>query len=292
MGSIGESIADFVLLGGRHPNRPLRASVPLDGSRNGMTRARPEVYDSDGLATTWTVVDVTCLPPEAHMAKRILIVEDDPDVVQVLSAYLEHEGFEVQVAGDGVVGLGMALAAPPALVILDRMLPGLDGLEILARLRREHRTPVILLTARAAEADRIDGLEAGADDYVPKPFSPRELAARVRNVLRRVEAPAEERPVVVAGPVRADPNERVAEVNGARLSLTTLEFDLLYALAGAPGRVFTRPELLDRVWGPDFMGIDRVVDVHLSNLQQKLQAAGLDTPIEGIRGVGYRLVLG
>ncbi len=222
------------------------------------------------------------------MAHRILIVEDDPDVVRVVSAYLQRDGFEVEVARDGLSGLSQALAAPPALVVLDRMLPGLDGLEVLRRLRREQRTPVILLTARTEEADRIEGLDAGADDYVPKPYSPRELVSRIRAVLRRAESTLEERPVVQAGPLRIDPNRRSVEAGHVDLDVTTMEFDLLYTLAAAPGRAFTRGELLDRVWGEDFTGVDRVVDVHLSNLRRKLERVGADACLSTIRGVGYR----
>lgn len=223
------------------------------------------------------------------MGQRILIVEDDPDVVRVASAYLTREGFDVEIARDGETGLARALEAPPALVVLDRMLPGMDGLEVLRRLRAEARTPVILLTARTEEGDRIAGLEAGADDYVPKPYSPRELVARVRAVLRRVGAPSEERPVVLVGPLRVDPNRRSVTAHGRQVALTTLEFDLLYTLAAAPGRVFTRGELLDRVWGEDFVGVDRVVDVHLSNLRQKLHEVHGDALLETVRGVGYRV---
>lgn len=223
------------------------------------------------------------------MAQRILIVEDDPDVVRVVSAYLVRDGFKVETARDGLSGLARALEAPPALVVLDRMLPGLDGLELLRRLRHERRTPVILLTARTEESDRIEGLDAGADDYVPKPYSPRELLSRIHAVLRRIEAPAPERPVVQAGPLLIDPNRRSVDAEGVTVDLTTIEFDLLYSLAATPGRVFTRTELLDRVWGEDFEGVDRVVDVHLSNLRRKLQRVGADTCLSTIRGVGYRV---
>ncbi len=223
------------------------------------------------------------------MKQRILIVEDDPDVVKVVSAYLHRDGFDVEVAHDGLSGLFRALEAPPALVVLDRMLPDLDGLEVLRRLRRERRTPVILLTARTEEADRIEGLDAGADDYVLKPYSPRELVSRIRAVLRRAEALMEERPVLQTGPLRIDPSRRTIEVGRVSVDVTTIEFDLLYTLAATPGRVFTRGELLDRVWGDDFVGVDRVVDVHLSNLRRKLQAVGADESLGTVRGVGYRL---
>jgi DNA-binding response OmpR family regulator len=223
--------------------------------------------------------------------QTVLIVEDDADVVRVARAYLEREGFAVAVESDGESGLRRALADPPALVVLDWMLPRMSGLEVLRELRRERPTPVILLTARTDELDRVIGLEVGADDYVTKPFSPRELVARVRAVLRRSEgavaAPVDE--VVEHGPLRLDVARRLASVDGRELPLTTLEFDLLLAFARAPGRVFGRDALIERVWGPEFDGVDRVVDVHVSNLRQKLAAAGADGLLRTVRGVGYAL---
>lgn len=234
--------------------------------------------------------DLEPYPWTIHVAARILVVEDDRDVVQVVRAYLDREGFVVEVATDGLRGLGQAFASPPDLIVLDWMLPGIDGLELLKRLRREHRTPVIMLTARGEEADRVLALELGADDYVPKPFSPRELIARVRAVLRRVE-PDLQRPeaVVTHRGLVVDPGQRRVTGGGRTVDVTTLEFDLLYAMVRAPGRVFTRQELLDRVWGEDFIGIDRVVDVHISNLRQKLAELGASDFIGTVRGVGYRV---
>jgi len=225
------------------------------------------------------------------VAQTVLIVEDDADVVRVARAYLERDGFEVAVESDGEAGLRRALADAPALVVLDWMLPRMSGLEVLRELRRERPTPVILLTARTDELDRVIGLEVGADDYVVKPFSPRELVARVRAVLRRSEGAVAERAdeVVEHGGLRLDGARRLASVDGRELSLTTLEFDLLLAFARAPGRVFGREDLIERVWGPDFDGVDRVVDVHVSNLRQKLAAAGADGLLRTVRGVGYAL---
>ena len=227
------------------------------------------------------------------MAPHILVVEDDGDTARVVRAYLERDGLAVEVVADGVTGLERALESPPDLVVLDWMLPGLDGLSFLRALRRGKAMPVIMLTARSEEGDRIAGLEAGADDYVVKPFSPRELVARVRAVLRRAaaQAPAEQVHGVldIAG-LHVDGARRSVEVDGEAVGLTALEFDLLATLAASPGRVFTRGELIERVWGPDFTGVDRVVDVHVSNLRQKLEAAGADGPIGTVRGVGYRLV--
>lgn len=223
------------------------------------------------------------------MKPIILIVEDDPDVVRVARAYLEREGFAVAVEGDGEAGLLRARQESPALVVLDWMLPRASGLDVLRRLRSEGDVPVILLTARTEESDRVLGLELGADDYLVKPFSPRELVARVRAVLRRTEARGEEAPELTVGPLRLDVPSRRARVDGDLLDLTTLEFDLLLAFARAPGRVFSRDELIERVWGPEHEGSDRVVDVHVSNLRQKLVAAGAEGLLRTVRGVGYAL---
>ena len=224
------------------------------------------------------------------MAQRVLIVEDDPDVVQLARAYLEREGFVVEARLDGLSGLEAALERPPELIVLDWMLPHLDGIGFLGRLRRESRTPVILLTARTEESDRVLGLELGADDYVPKPFSPRELVARVKAVLRRTSGPEEEAEgTLVHAGIELSPRYRTASYYGSPLPLTTLEFELLRVLLQAPGRVFTRSELLDRVWGADFTGVDRVVDVHVSNLRQKLTAAGAGAKPVSVRGVGYKI---
>ena len=222
---------------------------------------------------------------------RILVVEDDADAAQVVSAYLTREGYAVEVAHDGAAGLQAALTAPPALVVLDWMLPGVAGPEFLTALRRAQRTPVIMLTARSEESDRIVGLELGADDYVVKPFSPRELVARVRAVLRRSQARevAEADEAVEHRGLRVDPLQRQASFAGREVKLTTLEFDLLFALARAPGRVFSRNDLIERVWGPDFTGVDRVVDVHVSNLRQKLASVGADALLVTVRGVGYKV---
>lgn len=225
------------------------------------------------------------------MAQRILIVEDDPDVIRVARAYLEREGFTVETAQDGLAGLHAALDRPPTLIVLDWMLPHLDGLAFLERLRKAQRTPVIMLTARTEESDRVVGLELGADDYISKPFSPRELVARVRAVLRRARSAAEDEDkeeVIEHLGLQIDPRHRTVESGGRRADLTALEFDLLYALAGAPGRVFSRDELLDRVWGQDFTGVDRVVDVHMSNLRHKLAVIGADAMLVTVRGVGYK----
>jgi two-component system, OmpR family, alkaline phosphatase synthesis response regulator PhoP len=226
----------------------------------------------------------------------ILIVEDDTDIVQIIKTYLEKDGFSVAVALDGLVGLEQALEHPPTLIILDWMLPGIDGLTLIQRLRQEQRlqklqsTPVIMLTAKTEEADRLKGL-ALADDYVSKPFSPRELVARVKAVLRRNNIYTDE--ILRLGPLSIDPHKRLATRNEQTLDLTTLEFDLLYTLAQHPERVFTRDELLGRVWSRDFAGVDRVVDVHISNLRQKLEP-NPEAPqwLLTVRGIGYKLTPG
>lgn len=228
------------------------------------------------------------------MMGRILVVEDDDGIVRAVRAYLERAGFEVSVASDGLQGLHQALAEPPTLIVLDWMLPGLDGLEFMRRLRREQRTPVIMLTARTEENDRIVGLELGADDYVTKPFSPRELVARVKAVLRRAEPSDEGDPDrLVTGPLVIDLARRTVSREGVPLDLTVLEFNLLHTLASQPGRVFSRDELLSRVWGADFSGVDRVVDVHISHLRQKLEVDS-ETPglVVTVRGIGYKLAEG
>ncbi|HET8986800.1 MAG TPA: response regulator transcription factor [Trueperaceae bacterium] len=220
----------------------------------------------------------------------ILVVEDDADAARVVSAYLAREGYEVTVAHDGATGLQLARQAAPSLIVLDWMLPGVGGPEFITAVRREQRTPIIMLTARSEESDRVVGLELGADDYVVKPFSPRELVARVRAVLRRSRAsdahesePAEHRGL------RVDPLRRRAVFAERDIDLTTLEFDLLYAMARAPARVFSRNDLIERVWGPDFAGVDRVVDVHVSNLRQKLAHVGAEELLVTVRGVGYKV---
>ena len=219
---------------------------------------------------------------------RILVVEDDSDIVRIIQAYLLREGFGVEVAQDGLRGLALAFEAPPDLIVLDWMLPGLDGLSFMQRLRREQRTPVIMLTARSEEADRVLGLELGADDYVTKPFSPRELVARIKAVLRRLEAPTEA--TLQLGGLVISSERRTVHRHGEPIALTALEFDLLQTLARQPGRVFSRDELLARVWGTDFTGVDRVVDVHISNLRQKLEPDP-ERPrwVLTVRGVGYKV---
>ena len=229
------------------------------------------------------------------MEVRALIVEDEVNLSRLLRSYLEREGFEVHEAHDGEAGLEAARLVEPDVVVLDWMLPGLDGMEVLRELRRFSDAYVIMLTARVEEMDRIVGLSTGADDYVTKPFSPGELVARVRAMLRRPRGAGKsgpaERDELRSGDLVMDPGRREVSLGGAEVALTALEFDLLATLAEHPGFVFSRSRLLERVWGEDYFGDDHVVDVHVANLRKKLD----DHPtkplyIETVRGVGYRFV--
>jgi two-component system alkaline phosphatase synthesis response regulator PhoP len=218
---------------------------------------------------------------------KILIVDDEPAIVDLVVAYLRREGYEVLSAADGPSGLQAARAFRPDLIVLDVMLPGIDGLEVLSRLRRESDVYVILLTARSDEADKVIGLSVGADDYLTKPFSPRELVARVKAALRRLQPGGlpGTASALVFHRVRIDPGRRQAWVDGRPVELTAVEFDLLAALAEHHGLVLSREQLLERVWGYDFYGDERVVDVHIGKIRHKLGDARL---IATVRGVGYR----
>jgi two-component system, OmpR family, alkaline phosphatase synthesis response regulator PhoP len=223
------------------------------------------------------------------MNRHVLIVEDDADIAEGLRYNLEREGFAAVVAPTGEEGLRAALSAegPPCLVILDLMLPGLSGLELCRRLRREpatRRTPIIMLTALASEAERVAGLDTGADDYIAKPFSVRELLARVRAVLRRVEG--EQSESYRDDKLQIEFAQMRVACEGAGVRLTRKEFALLAALARADGRVLTRQRLLDEVWGYDYYGDTRTLDVHVRRLRQKLGGCG--DCVETVVGVGYR----
>ena len=216
----------------------------------------------------------------------VLVVEDERPIADLVRMYLAREGFGVQVEYDGDAGLAAARKLRPVACVLDIALPGLDGTEVCRRLRESGDwTPVIFLTARDDEVDRVVGLELGADDYVTKPFSPRELVARVKAVLRRTDGPpSNDRPRTV-GPVTLDPARRSVTVDGTPVTLTQTEFDLLAHLLGRPGRVFTREELLASVWGYAAHAGTRTVDVHVAQVRGKLgPAAGI---IRTVRGVGY-----
>jgi len=219
---------------------------------------------------------------------KILVIDDEPSITNLVSAYLKPEGFEVYTAADGSAGLKAARAYKPDLIILDLMLPGMDGIELLSRLRRESDVYVIMLTARTDETDKIVGLSVGADDYVTKPFSPRELVARVKAALRRIKTGSGtgvERSILSFRHVRIDVDAHVVSVDDTPIELTTIEFDLLHALAENRGRVLSRERLLEKVWGSEYFGEIRVVDVHLGHVRQKL---GDESLITTVRGVGYR----
>lgn len=220
--------------------------------------------------------------------KRILVVDDEPNIVELLRLYLEKEGFAVVAARDGDEALALHLRHDPDLVILDLMLPKQDGFDVCRELRRRGETPILMLTARSDEVDSIVGLELGADDYVTKPFNPRALVARVKAILRRGARSTSGALPIEVGPLRIDGRRREATVGDRRLELRAREFDLLAALARDPGVVLTRGVLLEDVWGTDFPGETRTVDVHVAELRKQLGDDG--PPIETIRGVGYRLV--
>jgi len=219
---------------------------------------------------------------------KILVIDDEPSILNLVSAYLKPEGYEVYTASDGNAGLKSARAFKPDLIILDLMLPGMDGIELLTRLRRESDVYVIMLTARTDETDKIVGLSVGADDYVTKPFSPRELTARVKASLRRIKTGSSaglERSVLSFQHVRMDVGAHTVTVDDVPVELTSIEFDLLRALAENRGHVMTREQLLEKIWGTEYFGEMRVVDVHLGHVRQKL---GNEALIATVRGVGYR----
>jgi DNA-binding response OmpR family regulator len=220
---------------------------------------------------------------------RILVVDDEPKIVQLVRDYLERAGFAVSTARDGNEALMRARQERPDLIVLDLGLPQLDGLEVTRRLRRDSGVPIIMLTARHEETDKVVGLELGADDYVTKPFSPRELAARVRAVLRRQSRDAEG-DVLHAGDLTLDIPRLRTEVSGRQVSLTATEFQLLAALARQPGRVFTRAQLLDAIHGVAFDSYERAIDAHVKNIRRKVEPDPR-TPryLLTVYGVGYRL---
>ena len=221
---------------------------------------------------------------------KILVIDDELSIINLVSAYLKPEGYEVYTAADGNAGLKAARAFKPDLIILDLMLPGIDGIELLSRLRRESDVYVIMLTARTDETDKIVGLSVGADDYVTKPFSPRELVARVKAALRRIKTgtasgSSGERSVLSFKHVLIDVGAHTVSVDDAPVELTSIEFDLLRALAENRGRVLSREQFLEKIWGGEYFGEMRVVDVHLGHVRQKL---GNESLIATVRGVGYR----
>lgn len=223
----------------------------------------------------------------------MLIVDDDQHVVELVKLYLEKEGFRVASADSGVRAMAQVKANPPELIVLDVMLPDVDGWEVCRQVRRSSDVPIIMLSARDQDIDKIVGLEIGADDYLTKPFEPRELMARVKAVLRRYthqQEPANVQRAIVVGGLRIEPQKREVRVNGEEVRLRPKEFDVLLELAQNPGRVLTREQLLNHVWGYDFYGGSRTVDVHIRHLREKLQAVSADAAglIETVWSVGYR----
>jgi two-component system, OmpR family, alkaline phosphatase synthesis response regulator PhoP len=215
----------------------------------------------------------------------ILVVDDEPRIVQLVRDYLEHGGFTVLTASDGPSALRTARTGRPDLVVLDLTLPGLDGLDVARSLRREGMVPIIMLTARTEESDKLVGLELGADDYMTKPFSPKELVARVRAVLRRAEGLLSPSDVIRVGPsVELDASRMEARFDGRRVDLTRSEFQIVSAMARQPGRVFTRAQLLDAVRGVAFESYERAIDAHIKNIRRKIGAHHIET----VFGVGYR----
>src|SRR5579863_708398 len=244
------------------------------------------------------------------MTQKILIIEDEDGIIHLLNLYLRDAGYEVAVAKDGADGLALHAREHPDLVILDIMLPAIDGFEVCRRIRAWSKTPILMLTARGSEDDRIAGLDLGADDYLVKPFSPRELVSRVRAILRRVSGsgpldgkgtagtgssvPKSSSDTVVLrfpGLIIDMPARRV-EINGVEIALTPTEFDLLALLAQSPGRVFTREILMNKVWGYDYLGDGHTIDVHISALRKKLEANAEQRYIKTVWRVGYKFELG
>ena len=222
------------------------------------------------------------------MPSTILVADDEPSIAQLAKLYLSKEGYTVHTAHDGQEALDAARRLKPDLLVLDLMMPRVDGWEVTRRLRKDSAIPIIMLTARADDVDKIVGLELGADDYLPKPFNPRELVARVKAVLRRTQASAPPDAVVSVGDVQIDPARREVRVDGRPVQLRGQEFELLLVLAQNVGRVMTREALLSKAWGYDYVGESRTVDVHVAAVREKLRGATVH--IQSVRGLGYKLV--
>ena len=221
--------------------------------------------------------------------KKILVVDDEPKIIQLTQDYLENAGFSVISAGDGERALAIIQVEKPDLVVLDLGLPGMDGLDVCRSIRKTSNLPIIMLTARDEETDKLVGLELGADDYITKPFSPKELVARVRSVLRRSELAQEEREVIRVGDVTLDSPRMQVTVGGEEIELTATEFQLLQALASQPGRIFTRSQLLNAVHGVAIESYERAIDAHIKNIRRKLEPVPHEPRyIQTVYGVGYR----
>ena len=221
--------------------------------------------------------------------ETIFIIDDEPNIVELARLYLEREGFKVASAGRGRDGLDQIASSCPKLVILDVMLPDIDGFEVLKQLRKTDKVPVLMLSARREDVDKIVGLEMGADDYLTKPFNPHELIARVKAILRRSQPSAPSDEAFELGRLKIKPESYEVLVAGKAIPLRTKEFALLLAMARQPGVVFSREKLLNQVWGYDYYGDTRTVDVHINHLRDKLGGSGVD--IETLRGAGYKLIV-
>jgi two-component system, OmpR family, alkaline phosphatase synthesis response regulator PhoP len=221
--------------------------------------------------------------------KKILVVEDEEEILDIMRRYLERDNYAVIATMNGAEALQMLKKETPDLIILDLMLPGMDGLEIIRELRKDSSLPVLIVSARGEETDRVVGLELGADDYVTKPFSPRELMARVKALIRRSTSPSPaQKQIIESGPLTVDLRRRSVVINDTEVILTPLEFAILKVIINSPGRVFSREELLDTIWGQEFVGETRTVDVHIKNLRKKLESSSGGTSfIRAVRGVGY-----
>ena len=262
------------------PSTVLR-NVPAD-------RTPPDAYR---ISSAYGTLRTSRRTERATCMKRVLIIEDDKDIVELVRYNLANEGFQVNAAFDGSSGLNSLKKSPPDILLLDLMLPKLSGLDICREVRRDdslNRLPILMLTARGEEADRVVGLEMGADDYVTKPFSPRELLARVKALLRRAEPPADSPRTIEIGKLAIDPASYRVSHSGKPVPLSTLEFRLLYYLASRPNRVFTRDQLLDAVWGTDRFVTPRSVDVYVRRLREKIETDP-ENPnhLKTVRGAGY-----
>jgi DNA-binding response OmpR family regulator len=222
---------------------------------------------------------------------KILLVDDEPKVCELIKAYLVRDGYDVIIAADGKTAIEQAQRHKPDLILLDLNLPELDGLEVCRTIRRQSNVPIIMLTARDEETDKIVGLELGADDYVTKPFSPRELVARVSAVLRRYREGLKQDKQIVAGDIRLDLEEHRVTYSGQPLNLTAAEFKLLSVLAANAGRVYTRLQLMDSAFGESYEGYERTIDAHIKNIRQKMSGLAPESsiPLVTVRGVGYKL---
>ena len=225
------------------------------------------------------------------MSKKILVVDDEPQIVKVVKAYLEQSGFQVVTAADGSTALATFQREKPDFMILDLSLPGMDGLDVCRAVRHESNIPILMLTARVEEADKLVGLELGADDYVVKPFSPREVVARVRTILRRAAAVDLPKPELIqVGDLQIDPDQHTVIVSDRQIELTPTEFDILVVLARQPKRVFTRLQIMEQAQGDAFEGYERTIDAHIKNIRLKLEInPKKPVYIHTVFGVGYKL---